>query len=160
MDKLLRKKYNYNLASSFESTKMKMQEILTNKWYDLSKPFYGNIEDDGTFSFKQKFVFLSTIPFGEMIYLKGKLTKVDRGTLINITLSPNLLLVFLIYLFPLLLLNIFFGDNSILGSSHARLNNARVVLFMELVLFIMIQIPSYLLRRKFEKAIIPRNHIQ
>jgi hypothetical protein len=160
MDKLLRKKYNYTLASSYDSTKMKMQEILTNKWYDLSKPFYGNIEADGTFSFKQKFVFLSTIPFGQMVYLNGKLTQDDRGTLINISLSPNLFLVFLIYLFPLLLLNIFFGDNSLLGSSHTRLNNAWVVLLMELILFIMIQIPSYLLRRKFEKAIIPRNHIQ
>ena len=160
MDILLRKKYSYIVASSFDEAKTKLEGILNNKWYDLSRKYYGTIDDDGTFTFKQKIIFFSLTNFGQAIYLNGNLKKNDKGTTINIKLSPNLVFVFLIYLLPLLLLNISFGDNSLMGQSNGRLNNFFVVVIMELVIFTIIRLASFFLRRKFEKVMIERNYNQ
>ncbi|HEY5408170.1 MAG TPA: hypothetical protein VIJ92_13830 [Ginsengibacter sp.] len=153
MDILLRKKYSYTVASSYNETKTKLEEILNGKWYDFSKKYYGTIDDDGTFTFKQKIVFFSLQNFGHVIYLNGNLVKNDNDTTINIKLSPSLIFVFIIYLLPLLLLNIIFGDNSLMGQTNGRLNNFFVVLLMELVIFTILQVASFFLRRKFEKVI-------
>ena len=154
MDTLLRKKYSYTISSSFDETKMEFERKLNNKWYDLSKKYCGIIEDNGAFTFKQKIVFFSVINFGRAVCLKGNLTRKGIGTSINIVLSQNLLFVFLIYLLPLLWLNIFFGDNSLMGQDNSRLNNFFVVLICELVIFALIQVSSFFLRRKFESALI------
>ena len=106
MDFLFRKRYNYIIPSSFDQTKVKFESILNNKWYDLSKKYYGTIDENGAFIFKQKIVFFSVINFGQAVYLKGNLTQSDNSTNVNIVLSPNLLFVFIIYLMPLLWLNI------------------------------------------------------
>jgi hypothetical protein len=158
MDILLRKKYSYTVASSYDETKAKLEAILNGKWYDFSKKYYGTIDDDGSFTFKQKIVFFSLTNFGQTIYLNGNLVKNDKGTTIDIKLSPNIVFVFIIYLFPLLLLNILFGDNSLMGQNNGRLNNFFVVLLMEAVIFTIIQVVSFFLRRKFEKVMIESNY--
>ena len=160
MDILLRKKYSYTVLSSYDETKTKLKAILTGKWYGFSKKYYGTIDDDGSFTFKQKIVFFSLTNFGQTIYLKGGLVKNDKDTTINITLSPNLVFAFIIYLLPLILLNVLFGDNSLMGQNNGRQNNFFVVLVMELVIFTIIQVASYFLRRKFEKAMIESNYNQ
>ena len=160
MDILLRKKYSYSITSSYDETKSKLEAILNGKWYDFSKKYYGTIDDDGSFTFKQKIVFFSLTNFGQTIYLKGGLVKNDKDTTINITLSPNLVFVLIIYLLPLILLNIVFGNNSLMGQNNGRQNNFYVVLVMELVIFTIIQVASYFLRRKFEKAMIESNYNQ
>ena len=154
MDILLRRKYNYTVASSYDETKAKLEAILNGKWYDFSKKYYGTIDDNGTFTFKQKIVLFGLVNFGQTIYLDGNLIKNDRNTTINIKLSPNLVFVFIIYLLPLISLNILFGDNSLMGQVNSRLNNFFVLLLMELVIFTIIQIALFFLRRKFEKVII------
>ena len=121
------------------------------------KKILGTIDDDGSFTFKQKFVFFSFANFGQTIYLNGNLVNNNKDTTINIKLSPNLVFVFVIYLLPLISLNILFGDNSLMGQSNSRLNNFFVVLLMELVIFSIIQIVSFFLRRKFEKVMIEGN---
>ncbi len=158
MDILLRKKYSYTVSSSYDETKKKLEAILNSKWYDFSKKYYGTIDDDGSFTFKQKIVLFSLTNSGQTIYLKGGLIKNDKDTTINITLSPNLVFVFTIYLLPLVSINILFGDNSLMGQSNGRLNNFLVVLLMELVIFTIIQVVSYFLRRKFEKVMIKSNY--
>ena len=158
MDILLRKKYSYTNASSYDETKTKLEAILNGKWYDFSKKYYGTIDDDGSFTFKQKIVFFSLINWGQTIYFNGNLVKNDNETTINIQLSPNLVFVFIIYLLPLLLLNILFGDNSLMGQSNGRLNNFVAVLLMELFIFTIIQISSFFLRRKFVKVMIESNY--
>jgi len=159
MNTLLRKKYSYTVSSSFDNTKMKFESIFNNKWYDLSKKHYGTIDDSGAFTFKQKIVFFSVINFGQAVYLKGSLTQKDNGTNINIVLSPNLLFVFIIYVLPLLWLNILLGDNSLMGQDNGRLNNFFVVLIFELAIFAITQISSYFLRRKFESVMIEKDLI-
>jgi hypothetical protein len=158
MDILLRKKYNYTVASSYDETKKKLETILNGKWYDFSKKYYGTIDDEGSFTFKQKIILFSVTNLGQTIYLKGGLIKNDKDTAINITLSPNLVFVFIIYLLPLILLNVLFGDNSLMGQSNGRLNNFFVILLMELFIFTIIQVASYFLRRKFEKVMIESNY--
>ena len=160
MDILLRKKYSYTVLSSYDETKTKLKAILTGKWYGFSKKYYGTTDDDGSFTFKQKIVFFSLTNFGQTIYLKGGLVKNDKDTTINIILSPNLVFTFIIYLLPLILLNILFGDNSLMGQNNGRQNNFFVVLVMELVIFTIIQVASYFLRCKFEKAMIESNYNQ
>ena len=158
MDILLRKKYSYTVASSYDETKAKLEAILNGKWYDFSKKYYGTVDDDGSFTFKQKIVFFSLTNFGQTIYLNGNLIKNDKNTTIDIKLSPNLVIVFIIYLLPLLLINILFGDNSLMGQTNGRLNNFFVVLLMEAVIFTIIQVVSFFLRRKFEKVMIESNY--
>jgi hypothetical protein len=158
MDILLRKKYSYTVASSYDETKAKLEAILNAKWYDFSKKYYGTIDDDGSFTFKQKIVFFSLRNFGQTIYLNGNLVKNDKDTTIDIKLSPNIVFVFIIYLLPLLLLNILFGDNSLMGQTNGRLNNFFVVLLIELAIFTIIQVVSFFLRRKFEKVMIESNY--
>jgi hypothetical protein len=160
MDILLRKKYSYIIASSYDETKMKLEAILNGKWYDFSKKYYGTVDDNGTFTFKQKIIFFSLTNFWQTIYLNGNLVKHNNDTIINIKLSPNLVFVFIIYLLPLLLLNIIFSDNSLMGQNNGRLNNFFVVLLMELIIFTIIQIASFFLKRKFEKVMIKRNYNQ
>ena len=158
MDILLRRNYSYALASSFDETKTKLDKILNNKWYDLSQQYYGTIEDDGTFTFKPKITFINVTKTGRAAYLKGGLVKNDSGTTINITVSPNLVFIICIYLLPLLFINILFGDNSLMGQTNSRLNNFFVVCIMELVIFSIVFISSFYLRRQFEKAMIERNY--
>ena len=160
MDFLLRKKYSYTVPSSFDKTKMKFESILNNKWYDFSKKYYGTIDDSGGFTFKQKIVFFSVINFGQAVYLKGNLTQADNGININIVLSPNLLFVFIIYLMPLLWLNILLGDNSLMGQDNSRLNNFFIVLIFEFAIFAITQIISFFLRRKFESVMIEKDFSQ
>ncbi|MBS1667179.1 MAG: hypothetical protein JST58_07380 [Bacteroidetes bacterium] len=138
--------------------KAKLEAILNGKWYDFSKKYYGTIGDDGSFTFKQKIVFFSLTNFGQTIYLNGNLVKNDKGTTIDIKLSPNIVFVFIIYLLPLLLLTILFGDNSLMGQTNGRLNNFVIVLLMEAVIFTIIQVASFFLRRKFEKVMIETNY--
>ena len=54
---------------------------------------------------------------------------------------------------PLLSLNIFFGDNTLMGSDNSRLNNFVVLSVMELTLFFIVQTCSYMLRLKFERTL-------
>ena len=156
MNALLQKKYSYILSSSFDVVKTKLEGILNNKWYDISKKYYGSIGNDGAFTFKQKIVFFSAINFGQAVYLKGNLIENNNGTKINITLSPNLLFVFILYLLPFVWLNILFGDNSIMGNNTSRLNNFFVVLVFEIAIFTITQVTSFFLRQKFERVIIER----
>ena len=74
-----------------------------------------------------------------------------NDTKINITLSPNVALFCILYLLSLISLNIFFGDNTLMGDDNTRLNNFLVLLFSELTFFIIIQIVTFVLRLKFEK---------
>ncbi len=154
MDSLLRKKYSYKISASFDATKAKLEGIFNSKWYDLSKNFYGSIDENGTFSFTKKFVFGYTMHYGKTIYFTGNLVRDKEDTIVNIKLSPNITFVIIIYVLPLLLLNIFFGDNSLLGQENSRLNNFGVVLLLEVVIFTIIQISSFFLRRSFERLII------
>jgi uncharacterized membrane protein YciS (DUF1049 family) len=153
MDILLKQKYSYKIPASFELTKMKLEKMLNNKWYDLSKKYYGSIDNEGTFTFKQKIIFPAILTFGQTVYLTGNVLKNESGSIIQITLSPNVFFVILIYLLPLLWLNICFGDNSLLGQDNSRLNNFFVVLFVESFLCSVILVRSFFLKKKFEKAI-------
>jgi hypothetical protein len=148
------------VASSYDETKAKLEAILNGKGYYFSKKYYGIVDNEGSFTFKQKIVFFSLTNFGQTIYLNGNLVNNNKDTTINIKLSPNLVFVFIIYLLPFISLNILFGDNSLMGQSNSRLNNFFVVLLMELVIFTVIQIVSFFLRRKFEKVMIEGNYNQ
>jgi hypothetical protein len=127
---------------------------LNNKWYDLSAKYYGAVSEEGAFSFKQKVILFTSSNLGRPVYLDGHLVKNDKNTTINIRLSPNLIFVFIIYLLPLISLNVLYGDNSLMGQQNGRVNNFCILLVMELIVFTIIQASSILLRRKFEKAMI------
>ena len=155
MDILLRKKYSYTIASSYDETKKKLESILNNKWYEFSKKHYSTIDDDGSFTLKQNVIFFKLTNWGrQSIYLNGNLVKYKNNTTINIQLSPNLAFVFIIYLLPLFLLNILFGDNSLMEQTNDRLNNFVTVFLMEIFIFTIIQMSSFFLKRKFEKVMI------
>jgi len=153
MDLLLRKKYSYRISNSFENEKEKLEKVLKGKWYDFSKTICGAMNNDGTFTFCLNLVPLWRFNIVRIVYLRGQILNNGSDTTINITLSPNVVLVCILYLLPLISLNIFFGDNTLMSDNNTRLNNFLVLLFSELTLFIIIQIIAFVLRRKFEKAL-------
>jgi hypothetical protein len=153
MDLLLRKKYSYRISNSFDNEREKLEKILKGKWYDFSKTICGEMNSDDTFTF-----YFNLLPFSRfnplrIVYLRGQILNSGNDTTINITLSPNGGLLSIFYFLPLISLNIFFGDNNLLGDDNTRLNNFVILLFFELTLFIIIQIIRFVLRRKFEKAL-------
>ena len=153
MDLLLRQKYSYRISNSFENEKEKLEKVLNGKWYDFSKTLCGVMNSDDTFTFNYNLFPLWRFNILRIVYLRGQILNNGNDTTINITLSPNVGLVCILYLLPLISLNIFFGDNSLMGDDNTRLNNFMVLLFAELTLFIIIQIITFVLRRKFEKAL-------
>jgi hypothetical protein len=153
MDLLLRQKYNYKISNSFETEKEKLEKVLKRQWYDFSKTICGVMNNDDTFTFYFNLLPLWRFNILRFVYLRGQILKSGNGTTINITLSPNVALLCILYLLPLISLNIFFGDNTLMGDDNTRLNNFLVLLFSELTLFIIIQIIAFVLRRKFEKAV-------
>ena len=158
MDFLLKQTKTYNLQGSSDFLKKRLEDLLTGNVLNFSKRYYGTVSDDGRFTFKQKIIFFDLTLFGQGVYLKGVVKKRDNGSTITITLSPNLYLVGIFYLLPLLCINILFGDNSLMGESNGRLQNLSIVILMDLCIFLFIQVRKFLLRRKFEKAIIKRDY--
>ena len=134
MDFLLRKRYSYPIAQPYEVTVEKMKSVLGGKWYDLSRNYYGRIDETGEFNFKSKISFSIGVGNSSAIYLKGKITGTGDGSLINTRISPNIGLVVLIYLLPLICINIFFGDDSIMNPAHLRRSGSlrRALLFRHL----------------------------
>ena len=153
MDLLLKQKYSYRISNSFENEREKLEKVLKGKWYDFSKTLCGVMNSDDTFTFNYNLFPFWRFNILRIVYLRGQILKSGNGTTINITLSPNMRLVCIFYLLPFLSLNIFFGDNTLMGDDNTRLNNFLVLLFSELTLFIIIQIIAFVLRRKFEKAV-------
>ena len=153
MDLLLKQKYSYRISNSFENEREKLEKVLKGKWYDFSKTLCGVMNSDDTFTFNYNLFPFWRFNILRIVYLRGQILKSGNGTTINITLSPNMGLVCIFYLLPFLSLNIFFGDNTLMGDDNTRLNNFLVLLFSELTLFIIIQIIAFVLRRKFEKAV-------
>ena len=150
MDARLRNRYNYHFTGSFEKTKADLEAMLHNKWNDLSKKFWGVMQEDGSFSFKTKF---SLIGWVRVIYFKGEIIKAGDGSDVRIILSPNVFLLIAIYLLPLISLNILFGDNSLMGESNERWDNLISLLIAEIILVGAILLSSFFIRRNFEKAL-------
>lgn len=153
MDLLLRKKYSYRISNSFESEREKLEKVLKGKWYDFSKTICGVMNSDNTFSFYFNFLPFWRFNIVRIVYLRGQILNNGNDTKINITLSPNVALLCILYLLPLISLNIFFGDNTLMGDNNTRLNNFLVLFFLELTFLMIIQIITFVLKRKFEKAL-------
>ena len=158
MNFLLKQTKTYSLDGSSDFIKKRLEDLLTGNVLNLSKRYYGTVSEDGRFSFKQKIIFFDLMIFGQSVYLTGIVKQNGKGSTITITLSPNLFLVAIIYLLPLLCINILFGDNSLLGQSNGRFENFSIVILIDLCLFLFIQVRKFILMRKFEKAIIKRDY--
>lgn len=156
MDILLRKKYAYSLPGSFEETKKKLLAVTGDRFSTFSSRLSEIVEADGSFNLRSNFSLFSLVNYGQTIYLKGQIVAAENGTDINIILSPNFVFPFIMYLLLLVSLNVLFGDNSLLGSKTGRFNNFMVIVIMEIVVFSLVQISSYFMKRKFEKAMILR----
>jgi hypothetical protein len=158
MNFLLKQTKTYNLDGSSDFIKKRLEDLLTGNVLNFSKRYYGTVSDDGRFTFKQKIILFDLMLFGQSVYLTGILKQNEKGSAITITLSPNLFLVGIVYLLPLLCLNILFGDNSLMDQSNGRLENFSIIILMDSFIFLFIQVRKFFLRRKFEKAIINRDY--
>ena len=97
---------------------MILEKILKTKFYDFSKSVSGEINNDGTFTFRYNLIPLWRFNFVRVVYFKGQILEAKEGSKINARISPNIFLVLLLsfYSLPLLGLNIFFGNmNSLMG---------------------------------------------
>ena len=158
MNFLLKQTKTYDLEGSFDFVKKRLEDLLTGSVLNFSKRYYGAVSDDGRFTFKQKIILFDFTIFGQSVYLAGILKKREKGSVIIITLSPNVFLVGILYLLPLFCIAILFGDNSFRGHSIDTLESLSMVILMELFIYFFIQVRKFLLRRKFEKAIINRDY--
>jgi len=153
---LLWRRYHYPVTSSFETMKEKLSNLLTNKWFDASKKYRGEIEEDGTFRFKPEP--LSRISpmgsnLGEIAYLKGYIERTDDGSVVHITISPNLLMVLIMFGLIFVFLGVCFSADSMVGGSAGKFGTAIIVLLTELFLYGLIYFYSLYLKDAFEKAV-------
>jgi len=139
LDPLLRINMIYKVADSLDSTKTRIQKLL--KQYDS-----GIMDEEGIFTYRANFMFSPRIfnsYRNQVVYGKGWLEAEGKNTIIHFTISPNIGLVFLVLIiFPLLGLNAFFGDHSLM--------NIPGFLLMEGFFIATILIGTFLLKRSFE----------
>jgi hypothetical protein len=139
LDPLLRKNIIYEVADSLDSTKKRLKEL-------LEQCDCGAMDEEGTFTYRANFMFSPKIfnsSRNQVVYGKGRLEAGGKNTIVHFTISPNIGLVFLvIVIFPLLGLNAFFGDHSLM--------NIQGFLFIEGFFIAMILISTFLLKRSFE----------
>ena len=155
MDILLRRKYQYPVAASFETMKQRLASQLSDKWIDASRDYKGEVQDDGSFTFKPvRGPLFSFRPFGETAYLRGWIEEKQNDSIVHITISPNVSLVLAIYILLLVLLNVWFVDNSFMGEKSGRFANSLIILLFEAILFGAIFLRSANLKNAFEKAVI------
>src|SRR5665647_2661804 len=105
MDLLLKKKYSYRISDSFENEKKKLEKVLKGKWYDFSKTISDAMNNDGTFTFYFNLIPLWRFNIARFVYLRGQILNNGNDTIINITISPNVVFLFTLYLLPLISLN-------------------------------------------------------
>ncbi len=158
MNILLRGNCSYKVSGSFEETKNKIEGILNNKWYEVSKDYYGTVNEDGTFKFRQNIVLFNLFNYGQTIYCRGKIidNKNSKDSTIELTYAPNLVFIIIILCSLFVLLNIILGDNSFLDKSNGKLINSFIVVVMDLVLILVTQISIYFKKKRFEKVVIER----
>jgi hypothetical protein len=151
------RQYHYPVPASFETMKEKLAGLLTNKWFDASKKYRGEVEEDGTFRFKPgPIVRLSPVGsnVGEIAYLKGYIEKTDNGSVVHITISPNLLMVLIMFGLALLFLSACFTNSSMMGGASGRFGTAIFAMLVELFFYGLIYFYSIYLKNEFEKAVI------
>lgn len=154
---MLWRKYHYPVNVSFEAIREKLESILSNKWFDASKEYRGEVEENGTFRFKPGP--LSRISpmgqnFGEIAYLKGYIERTDNGSIVHVTISPNLLIVLIMFGLLPVFLSACINDNSMMGGSAGRFGTAIFVILAELLFYGLIYFYSIYLKSAFEKAVI------
>jgi hypothetical protein len=138
-DPLLRRYHTYKVAESFESTKLKMERI-------LSENYSGKMDEDGKFTYRQNITGsrLSFYPkYGRLVFSNGWLEADGNDTTIHYMVVPNIRLVFLVVIFlPLFGLNAFFGDKSLMSIPG--------FLFCEGLMISVIIVSMFILKRSFE----------
>jgi hypothetical protein len=159
MDFLLRQEYQYNYFDKFDSTKLKIEKLLSNKLFDFSKNYYGNVNEDGSFTFKQKTTFFSLTNFGQDIYLNGQLINDNEKTIIKITLSPRFFLVIPIYLVTAFWIVSLFSKSTLFGNSNRLIDFVGIFLF-DIAAIAIIQIRKYFVKKSFDSSIIKRLNLE
>ena len=138
IDPLLRRNLVYEVHDSYDSTKTRMEKLLSQ--YDS-----GKMDEEGMFTFGAGFLFSPRILRSNMqvVYGKGRLEADGKNTVVHFTISPNIGVVFFtVIIFPLVGLNAFFGDHSLM--------NIPGFLLGETFMISMILIATFLLKRSFE----------
>jgi hypothetical protein len=135
----------------------KLSGLLTNKWFDTSKKYRGEIEKNGTFRFKpERFISISPMgsTLGEIAYLKGHIERTDNGSIVHITISPNLLMVLMMFGLIFVFLAVCFTDSSMVGGIEGKFGTAIIILLAEIFFYSLIYFYSLYLKNAFENAVI------
>jgi hypothetical protein len=139
IDPLLRRNLIYEVVDTLDSTKTKIGKLL--QQYDS-----GKMDEEGIFTYRANFMFSPRIfnsNKNQVVYGKGWLEADGKNTIIHFTISPNIGLVFLVLIIlPLLGLNAFFGDHSMMNIPGFLLTEG---FFISAIL-----IGTILLKRNFE----------
>src|SRR5215204_2335037 len=98
MDIFLIRKYKYHVNDSVENIRASLLEITNRKWHDFSNNISGFLRDDNTFKFTHKWEIGFSGGSGSTVYLNGKIREENENVFIDITIRPNIGLLFFIYL--------------------------------------------------------------
>jgi hypothetical protein len=150
MNSLFANNYSYDTTDSADLTKKKFEELFNRGWLEDSQNVAGKIDAEGAFVFRSRYSPFSFSTWQRVTYLRGYIVETDSGSTINIRLSSNIGLVFILFLFPLVAINVLFGDNSLMGGK--RWNNIIILLCFELFIFLVLKLNSFVLKKKFEKV--------
>ncbi|HMG82279.1 MAG TPA: hypothetical protein VK559_04530 [Ferruginibacter sp.] len=155
MDFLLRKKREYKIGKPLETTINELTTLFNKKkkWYTLSKTIKEKKDAKGEYGFKSDFKLFNMITIRQTVYLEGQIRTDEKGSVIDITFSPSIWTVLIIYIFPLLSLNILFGNNSFFGNNISKEGAFLGLLIFEVFFLTTALIPVALETRKFEKIV-------
>ena len=149
MDSTLRTKLVYEVAESFETTRSKISQLLL-------EHRLGKMEENGEFSYLGSLLlnpYLSYRKNSQIVNGKGYLETDGDSTLIHLTISPNLILVFFILLiFPILILIAIYDNKYLMpGGKDNVWNIIGFFMAVEGVIFAVILFCTYFLKQSFER---------
>jgi hypothetical protein len=153
MNFLLVRKYRYVAPKSIDDVIEDFGRITNQKWYDFSENIHGRLNPDNTFWLTEKwsFVYIQGLPYNYLSYINGKLQKDNTNTIIEISLRPNFILVFFLYLIGLFFVLELTGVK-IMAETPIILTILGLLSF-EFILFSIALISTNRLRNRFERIL-------
>ena len=148
MNFLFNKHITYNTFESIDIVRAKLEEIINRKWNNFHNNLRGYQKEDGSFVLTQKWAIANFSPpiWGDA-YVMVKLEKGENETILKTVYKPNISLLLLFYS-SIVWLSYELITINLSGTSDIKIF---MLLLFASIIFAYIKIPTFALRRSFER---------
>ncbi len=111
MNFLFARKYKYTVSQPCEDVVRNFLKVTKRKWWNFSDNITGRLKKDGRFEFTHKWspIYIRSLFGNNVATIKGCIIDNGPNTVIEMTLKPNLGVVFFIYIIAVIFLCELFG---------------------------------------------------